>query len=151
VYDRILVPTDGSPEADSFLNHAADLAAIHDANLHVMYVVDTTGYSDLPTDTITEGLGSMLSEQGDAALDSAEERIGDVPVERALVEGSPGEKIVEYADDEGCDLIVMGTHGRGGIDRLLLGSVAERVVRTASVPVLTVRVESEGMENEGSD
>jgi nucleotide-binding universal stress UspA family protein len=62
--------------------------------------------------------------------------------ERATREGDPSAGIVAYADERGCDLIVVGTHGRGGVDRLLFGSVAERVVRTATGPVLTVRVES---------
>jgi nucleotide-binding universal stress UspA family protein len=140
MYERILVPTDGSPEADAVLDHAAELAAVHDAEVHAMYVISTAGYTSLPADAGIEGLGPLLADQGEQALDRAEERIEEVSVERVLVEGSPGEEIVEYADDDGCDLIVMGTHGRGGIDRLLLGSVAERVVRTSEVPVLTVRV-----------
>lgn len=139
MYDRILVPTDGSPEVDAVLDHAASLAAVHDAELHAMYVVNTAGYAGLPSDT-TIGLGPALNEQGETALDRAEERAGGISVERVLVEGAPSKEIVEYATEEDCDLIVMGTHGRGGIDRLLLGSVAERVVRTSSVPVLTVRV-----------
>lgn len=142
MYDRILVPTDGSPEVDAVLDHAAELAAVHDAELHILYVVNTAGYVGLPTEAGIEGLGSMLREQGEAALDRAEDRV-DEPVERVLAEGSPGKEIVRYADDENCDLVVMGTHGRGGIDRLLMGSVAERVVRTSTVPVLTVRVKEE--------
>ena len=143
MYDRILVPTDGSPGADRVVDHAAELAAIHGAELHAIYVVNTAGYAGLPADTAIEGLGSMLNEQGEAALDRAAERVGDVPFERVLVDGAPSSEIVEYAENEECDLIVMGTHGRGGINRLLLGSVAERVVRTSSVPVLTVRVNGE--------
>jgi len=77
------------------------------------------------------------------ALDMVERLVADdVTVTRATAEGSPSREIVEYANQHGCDLIVMGTHGRGGIDRLLLGSVAERVVRSAHVPVVTVPVET---------
>jgi nucleotide-binding universal stress UspA family protein len=65
-------------------------------------------------------------------------------VERIVTEGSPAKTIVEHAVETDCDLILMGTHGRGGIDRLLLGSVAERVVRSSRVPVLTVRVNDIG-------
>ena len=140
MYDSILVPTDGAPEADTVIEHAASLATIHGATIHALYVVSTAGYAGLPTDTAVESLSSMLTEQGEAALDRAETLAGDVPTERAVIEGTPGTEIVEYAESEDCDLIVMGTHGRGGIDRLLLGSVAQRVVRTSKVPVLTVRV-----------
>lgn len=151
MYDRILVPTDGSPEVDPVIEHAAELASVHDAELHAIYVVNDAGYAGLPTDSTIEGLGSMLSEQGEEALNRAEGRAGDATVERVLAEGSPSSEIVDYAETENCDLIVMGTHGRGGIDRLLLGSVAERVVRTSSVPVLTVRVERNGDENETTE
>ena len=90
-----------------------------------------------------EGIGGMLRREGEEALAAVGSVAGDrVPVETAVFEGSPSRKIVRYAEREGCDLIVMGTHGRGGIDRLLLGSVAERVVRSSEVPVLTVRVGS---------
>ena len=143
MYDRILVPTDGSPEADYIVDHAAELASVHGAELHALYVLNTAGYTGLPTEAPIEEFRSLLSEQGETALDQVAERAGDIVTERALIEGTPGKEIVEYAEAEGCDLIVMGTHGRGGIDRLLLGSVAQRVVRTSNVPVLTVRVGEE--------
>jgi nucleotide-binding universal stress UspA family protein len=140
MYDCILVPTDGSSEVDAVLDHAAKLAAVHDADLHALYVINTAGYAGLPGDAAIGGLDAMMNEQGEAALDRAAERADGRLTERVLVEGTPSAEIVAYADEAGCDLIVMGTHGRGGIDRLLLGSVAERVVRTSPVPVLTVRV-----------
>lgn len=87
----------------------------------------------------------MLREEGEAAIEAVADlaRAEDVAVETSLYTGSPSREIVRYAEEQDCDLIVMGTHGRGGIDRLLLGSVAERVVRSSSVPVLTVRVAKE--------
>lgn len=140
MYERILVPTDGSPEVDAVLDHAASLAATHDADLHVLYVINTAGYAGLPGDGAVGGLSAMMNEQGETALDRAAERVGERLTERVLIEGTPSEEIIDYAEEADCDLVVMGTHGRGGIDRLLLGSVAERVVRTSPVPVLTVRV-----------
>ncbi|WP_049996441.1 universal stress protein [Halococcus sediminicola] len=140
MYERILVPTDGSPEVDAVLDHAASLAATHDADLHALYVINTAGYAGLPGDGAVGGLSAMMNEQGETALDRAAERVGERLTERVLIEGTPSEEIIDYAEEADCDLVVMGTHGRGGIDRLLLGSVAERVVRTSPVPVLTVRV-----------
>ena len=141
-YERILVPTDGSEETRQAVDHAIDLASEHDATIHALYVVNSASFSSLPMESSWESVAAMMNEEGAAALDGVE-RIAtdhDVPVERALKDGSPSREIVRYAEGEDCDLVVMGTHGRGGIDRLLLGSVAEKVVRSSSVPVLTVRV-----------
>jgi nucleotide-binding universal stress UspA family protein len=143
MYDRLLVPTDGSPGSRGVIEHAADLAEIHGATLHGLYVVNTASYASFSMESAWEGIGGMLRREGEEALAAVGSVAGDrVPVETAVFEGSPSRKIVRYAEREGCDLIVMGTHGRGGIDRLLLGSVAERVVRSSEVPVLTVRVGS---------
>ena len=142
MYDRILVPTDGSPGVERAVEHAADLASAHGAALKAVYVVNTASFATLPMETSWEGMGDMLREDGGRALQRVEEIANEagIPVETHLLEGSPSREIVRFAETEGVDLIVMGTHGRGGIDRLLLGSVAERVVRSSTVPVLTVRV-----------
>lgn len=143
MYDTILLPTDGSAEMEPVIDHAVGLAAYHDANLHALYVLDTAALGNLPMETSWETISSMLEEEGEGALNTIDERADDVDLQREIVEGSPSRKIVEYAEEAGVDVITMGTHGRGGIDRLLLGSVAERVVRTSPVPVLTVRVAGE--------
>lgn len=144
MYDDILVPTDGSPGSDRIIEHAAALADEHGATLHLLYVVNTASFANLPMESSFEGIASMLEEEGETALNDAEATVGtvapDVTVERVIREGSPAPEIVGYATEAGCDLVTMGTHGRGGINRLLLGSVAERVVRKSPVPVLTVRV-----------
>ncbi|WP_324662598.1 universal stress protein [Haloarcula sediminis] len=140
MYDRILVPTDGSDGMEPAVDHARDLAAVHGATLHGLYVVDTGSFATLPVETTWEGVSGLLREEGEQAVSAFAEMAGDVPVETAIREGNPSREIVDYADEFDCDTVVMGTHGRGGIDRLLLGSVAERVVRTAPVPVVTVPV-----------
>ncbi|MFB6136587.1 MAG: universal stress protein [Halobacteriaceae archaeon] len=142
LYERILVPTDGSAGTRRAVEHAVDLAAAHGATIHAVYVVNTASFASLSMEASWEGVSEMLQHEGEAALDEVEEAAEGrgVPVERVILEGTPSREIVAYADREGCDLVVMGTHGRGGIDRLLLGSVAERIVRTSDVPVLTVRV-----------
>lgn len=145
LYDRILVPTDGSAGVERAVSHAVDLAAAHDAVIHAVYVVNTAGFTGLPMESSWEGVEQMLREDAEQALsvvrELAEDR--DVAVETHVLEGPPQREIVRYAEEEGCDLVVMGTQGRGGIDRLLLGSVAEKVVRASNVPVMTVRVGTE--------
>jgi len=144
MYDRLLVPTDGSFAVERAISHAIDLAEVHGAAIDALYVVNATSYGGLPMETAWDGIGRALEDEGEAAVDRvrelAEARNADVPVRTCVVNGSPSRSIVDHARSNECDLIVMGTHGRGGIDRLLLGSVAERVVRAAPVPVTTVRV-----------
>lgn len=151
MYKRILLPTDGSVGMDRVIDHAADLAAQHDALIHALYVVDATSFTSLPMETSWEGISDLLEEEGQDALNEVRQLVGErAQVEGVITEGSPSAEIVSHARDDDCDLIVMGTHGRGGIDRLLLGSVAERVVRTSNVPVLTVRVSEPKVTLEGS-
>ncbi|WP_418282757.1 universal stress protein [Halorubrum sp. DTA98] len=142
LYDRILVPTDGSPEGERAVVHALDLATVHDARVHALYVINTASYAGMPMETSWEGVDDLLRTDAEAAVAVVEELATDydIDVTTAVVDGSPSREIIRYAEGEDCDLIVMGTHGRGGIDRLLLGSVTEKVVRGSEVPVLTVRV-----------
>ncbi|WP_435066389.1 universal stress protein [Halobaculum sp. EA56] len=139
MYDRILVPTDGSPAADAAVEHAVTLADRFDATLHALYVVDSTAYSALEAGT--DVVADALEEEGREAVSRIAQAADDeeLPVIEAVVSGTAYRSILEYADEEGIDMIVMGTHGRRGLDRYLLGSVTERVVRSADQPVLTVR------------
>jgi nucleotide-binding universal stress UspA family protein len=150
LYDRILVPTDGSAGMKKVIEHAGELARIHDAEVVALYVVDASVFTDLPMETSYENIRSMLREEGELALEDVETILGDtVDLRTDVAEGVPPSRITEYAVENDCDVVVMGTHGRGGIDRLLLGSVAERVVRRSSVPVLTIRVSEQRTDADG--
>jgi nucleotide-binding universal stress UspA family protein len=140
MFDTILVPTDGSDGMARVIDTASGLADVHDATVHFVYAVHTASFANLPMETSWESVGVMLREEGEAALEAAERRSTADRIETAIVDGPPSREILAYAEETGCDLIVMGTHGRGGLNRLLLGSVAERVVRSATIPVMTVRV-----------
>lgn len=123
-------------------DHAIELASANDATLRLLYVVDV---SSLAADDFGTVLLDNLEANGRAALDDLAARAEAAGVECVtLVEtGAPHREIVADAETSGADLVVMGTHGRRGLDRFLLGSVAERVVRTAGVPVLVVPPERE--------
>lgn len=139
MYDRILLPTDGGETTDRALAHAVDLADRYGAALHVLYVVDATAFAD---DVSTSTIVSEFEEMGERIVDRVAEEAkeaGIEPVATAVVRGTPHRTILEYVEDREIDLVVMGTHGRTGLDRYLLGSVTERVVRLSEVPVLTVR------------
>lgn len=151
MYETVLFPTDGSDPSLQALDHALDLADTYGATLHALYVVDTTyPYGDFDGGGIDpEPLFDALREEGEQTLDRVEQRANDAGVEfvgETRDAGSVHRAILEYADEHGADVIVMGTHGRRGLGRWLLGSVTERIVRTADVPVLTVRSESEADE-----
>ncbi|WP_066415074.1 universal stress protein [Halorubrum aethiopicum] len=139
MYDDILVPTDGSPASDAAIEHAIDLADRYGARLHALYVVDGSAYSTLEAGS--EVVIDALQSEGEEATARVADAAADAGVEATttVASGTAYRSIREYVDEHGIDMIVMGTHGRKGLDRYLLGSVTERVVRTADVPVLTVR------------
>lgn len=143
MYDTILVPTDGSSAVVEAVERAVDLAERYDATVHALYVVDSSAYGTL--DTSTSVVVDALEDEGETAVNyvADEAEAAGVPVETAVVTGTPHRTIMDYVDDHDVDMVVMGTHGRRGFDRFLLGSVTEKVVRTAPVPVLTVRVPDE--------
>ncbi|KPN30622.1 universal stress protein [Halolamina pelagica] len=143
MYDDILVPTDGSPAATTAIEHAVSLAETYDATIHALYVVDASAFSSIESGS--ELVIDALEEEGQRAVEEvvdAAETAG-VEVETHVVSGTAYRRILDYVDSEGVDLVVMGTHGRSGVERFLLGSVTERVVRTADVPVLTIRQKDE--------
>ena len=138
MYDDILLPTDGSDAADAAVENAISLAAKYDSTLHVLYVADTTEYS---TVTFEDDVVDPLEQEGEGVVDGVVQRADaeGVVARGVVMQGGVFETIQNYVADEGIDAIVMGTHGRRGLGRALLGSVTERVVRTSDVPVLTVR------------
>jgi nucleotide-binding universal stress UspA family protein len=141
MYDRILVPTDGSECADRAVEHALDIAGQYDAELHVLSVVDSRDVSHSAPAISPEQVQQTLRDRAESVVEEVADRAeaAGVTVVTAVEPGIPDDVVVEYAADEDCDLIVMGTHGRTGLERYLLGSVTERTVRRSSVPVLTIR------------
>ncbi len=139
-FTHILAPTDFGEPADRALEVAIEIASKFDASLTVFHV---SGVPAFAYAFYAEGLswptGDMTKEatkELDALLQKVKERCPRA--QAAVVVGEPWQAILEAAKERGADLIVMGTHGRRGISRVLLGSVAEKVVRLSPVPVLTI-------------
>ena len=141
---HILVATDFGEAADAALTYGRTLAGRFGATLHVLHVVDTSYLNVVGAEayaSITPDLQEQAEDEARARLD---ERAIDSdgsgsPTRKALWRSAmPASAITQYAKNESIDLIVMGTHGRRGVAHMLMGSVAERVVRTASCPVLTM-------------
>jgi universal stress protein A len=143
---HILAPTDFSDYSKKALSDAFELAQIFGAKLSLLHVLEPSPYlGEFTLPTMGEDLLSDLERQARAALARVLPEAQNVQIEvtRSVVMGSPSLKIVETAEAEHVDLIVMATHGRTGLSHLLIGSVAERVVRTAPCPVLTIRPPAE--------
>ncbi|MBV0925240.1 universal stress protein [Halomicroarcula limicola] len=147
MYDTILVPTDGSTVAEVAVSHAVDIAEKYDATVHALYVVDPDwvnyslgseqidrlkqGHFDEMED-VEEDANEATGIVADAAADRGVETVEEIRV------GTPHDIISNYADGNDVDLIVMGSHGRSGVRRALLGSVTERVLRSSHLPILVV-------------
>ena len=138
----ILVPTDFSHAAAVALDYAVELAQKLGAKLQVMHAFELplVGFPD-GNMTITAEMATRITVAAQKALDDivAKHKPRDIEIVTSLVQGDPREAVLTKAAEVGADLIVMGTHGRRGIARALIGSVAESVVRTSSIPVLTLR------------
>lgn len=138
MFDNILVPTDGSECAEVAIGYAKDLAAHYEATVHVLHVVDSRTIENAPR---LERTRDENTEMVEAVCEDIAE--ADIPVKNEVRTGIPHQEILDYATREGIDLITMGTHGRTGVKRYLLGSVTEKVVRSSEIPVLTVREDDE--------
>ena len=136
-YERILVPTDGSSAATYAAEHALDVAAALDATVHVLSVVDESLLGLDVRSALSEAEGEEAAEEAveNVAL-AAESR--EVEVVKHVERGSPYEAILDGVDETSADAIVMGTTGKRAVDRILLGSVAEKTIRTSPVPVVSV-------------
>lgn len=156
MYEHILVPTDGSDTARTAVEHAIDLASKYDATVHALYVVDVdaTSYSlgSEQVDRIRQGNLDEMSEVTDAA-DAATGYVAEVgadygvDVVEHVTAGEPARAIRNFVADNDIDLVVMGSHGRSGLSRVVLGSVAEKVLRRTRLPVLVV--DSRGQDDGG--
>lgn len=139
MYYDILLPTDGSSAANNAAKKAFELAEQCRAEIHVLHVIDVFVQSYSPQ--VAEQAEQMQREKGRKAINKlvqeAEKRNLKTS-EHTVKSYNAGEAICEFAGDQDIDVIVMGTHGKSGLNRMLLGSTTERVLRTSKVPVLAV-------------
>ncbi|KAA9395862.1 universal stress protein [Haloarcula sp. CBA1130] len=136
-YENILVPTDGSQGAELAIEWGVTIAELYDATVHTVYSVDTGRFDSVEG---TAEIHDSLEQTGQEALGRVRERAraADVSVAGSLASGPAARTILSYIEEHDIDLVVMGTHGRSGLRRYLIGSVTETVVRNAAVPVCCV-------------
>lgn len=139
-YRNIVIATDGSENTRRAVSHGIEIAKLSGATVYALYVVNT---SSIISDSWTigkESIYQIIRSEGEKAV-SEVKKIGDksgVKVKEVVLDGYPGSEIIDFAENNDIDLIVMGTLGKTGLDRLLIGSVAEKVVRGSKVPVMVV-------------
>jgi nucleotide-binding universal stress UspA family protein len=144
MYQSILVPLDGSEPSHNGLRHAIYLARETKATLHLVHVIDSFPLMfELSSQGGFESMNQSLRRWGQGMLETGRRQADEQGVKaevilRDLTQGRVADVIVELAKETACDLIVLGTHGRRGLRRLMLGSDAEAVARTSPVPVLLV-------------
>jgi nucleotide-binding universal stress UspA family protein len=141
MFHHILVAVDGSKISDKALETAIEEARVWKATVHAIYVVETGLFSSLPMDNTWEIMYSMLEKEGNKSLSVAREKAEKegVKIEAAIRQGHAGNEIVRAAKETGADLVVVGSHGKSEVDRLLLGSVSSFVVSNCPTNVLVVR------------
>jgi nucleotide-binding universal stress UspA family protein len=139
-YSDILLPTDSSEGAEVAVDWGISLAKIYDSTVHTVYSVDTSRFVSVAD---TADIYESLEKTGEEALEAVREQASSVGVSVAgsIGTGPAAQMILTYSDDHDIDMIVMGTHGRSGVNRYLIGSVTESVLRSADVPVCCVPME----------
>lgn len=141
MFQHILVAIDGSKISGQALEAAIEEARVWKATVHVIYVVETGLFSSLPMDSTWEIMYSMLENEGNRALATAREMAerSGVKIETLMKQGHAGNEIVRAAADLGADLVIVGSHGKSEVDRLLLGSISSFVVSNSGKTVMVVR------------
>ncbi|BDH79101.1 MAG TPA: universal stress protein [Methanothermobacter sp.] len=143
MYKKILLATDGSKCSNIAAEHAIKIAEQNNAELIVLAVTETYSVEKLPVEDLTRKVIQLFKEESEKALEDVKDMIEEkgYPIKFTLknVEGKAADSILQVAEDEDVDLIVVGVSGKHALERFVLGSVSEKVVRNARVPVLVVR------------
>lgn len=160
MYDTILVPVDGSVNSQYAAKHALELAEEVGATVHFLHVVSLNESGNVDVSRIEQGyLYTDLNNIGEKVIDETLSPLGDQDVSfaRTIKTGRPDKQIVSFIRSERPDLVIMGSQGRTGVKRIVLGSVAENVARRSSVPIQLVQppddfvLQLEEARDEGAD
>jgi nucleotide-binding universal stress UspA family protein len=140
MFEKILVATDGSEHGLRAAKVALELGKISGGKVTALYVADTERTAHLPDNMLIFSIRELLLKEGKEAVKQVEKLAEEkgVTFESVVIEGHPSAEIINYARKAGMDVIIVGAVGRTGLDKFLLGSVAEKVVRNSGIPVMTV-------------
>jgi nucleotide-binding universal stress UspA family protein len=140
MFERILIATDGSENSERAAKFGIELAKLAGSKLIAMYVADISRMAHLPDDMLLFSIRELLIKEGNEAVEFIEKlaKEGGLTCDKVVAEGIPSDEILNFASAERISMIVLGNVGRTGLDKFLLGSVAEKIVRNSKIPVLTV-------------
>lgn len=142
VLRKILIATDGSENAKKAADFGIQIAGLSGAKIYAAYVIDTTPYYSIPLDQVwSKEVYEQVEKMGHEITADVEKtsKAAGLEAESIVLKGDPVEKIVNFAEEQNVDMIIVGSHGMGEFERLVIGSVSEKVVRHAKVQVLVVR------------
>jgi len=142
MFNTILIAVDGSEVSKKALEAALEEARVWKSELNAVYVIETGGFENIPADSTMEVVYNRLETIGNEALKAAEEGAekSGLNFKSFIRNGHAGEEIVKLSEEIGADLIILGSHGKSGIDRLLLGSVTDFVTKHSKVSTMVVRL-----------
>ncbi len=144
-YRKMLIATDGSENSKFAVDAGIELARVIGVKIQAVYVIDTFAYSSVPKDTKWEkAMYVQFRELGKEAVSyvqSSAEKAG-LEAETLILEGHPAEEILNFAEEQDVDMIVVGSLGKTDVERFLLGSVSEKIIRNAKVPVLVIHAKN---------
>ncbi len=147
-YKKIMIATDGSDCSNLAIDKGIELARLSGGTVYAVYVMSTAylfdmdggAYSSVGTNPYWASIRKALKNQGQQAVDYIK-NLGEakgINVQSILLEGNPSEELIRYANEEKMDIVIMGTHGKIGVNRMLMGSVAGNLVRHSKIPVMVV-------------
>ena len=142
VLRKILIATDGSENAEKAADFGIQIAGLSGAKVYAAYVIDTTPYYSIPLDQVwSKEVYEQVEKTGHEITAGVEKtaKAAGLEAESIILKGDPAEKIVNFAEEQNVDMIIVGSLGKGKFERLVIGSVSEKVVRHAKIPVLVVR------------
>lgn len=146
VLRQILIATDGSETAEKAADFGVQIAGLSGAKVYAVYIIDTTPYYSIPLDQVwSKEVYEQLETMGNEITSNVEKaaKAAGLEAESIVLKGDPAKRIVDFAEEQNVDMIVVGSHGIGGFERLVIGSVSEKVVRHAKVPVLVFREQND--------
>ena len=139
IFEKILIATDGSMKNQPAISKGLELAREFGSVIYAIYVIDETPFTSAQAEVLTDEIYVKLRDEGENAIEQVKRIANGVMVETLVLSGRPAHVITEFAVKNKVDLIVVGSQGKSGLERLLLGSVAENIIRMADCMVLVVK------------